>query len=131
MAPFMCPPILRPPAPPLRLPLPTRRNKLVDEMWRVVSRNPAPNTIGISTLYARSLLMACDQPLLHPYTQLRIYETFAESIGIDPAGTPPEERTVVVTLPRNDGTQRNGGRGCGAGSRALGVTKHACMGVPP
>lgn len=82
-------------------------------MWGITSRNPSPERMSPGTHYTRSLLMACDQPLLHPYTQLRIYETFAESIGVDPSGTPPEQRTVVVTLPRNDGTQRNGGRGCG------------------
>lgn len=61
-------------------------------------------------IYAKAFLLACDAPLWHPYTLLRTAEVLIKSAGADPRGKPSDARKIVATLPRNDGTEQNGGR---------------------
>ena len=73
-----------------------------------MTNNSSPNLVAPSQLHAKSFLMACDTPLLHPYTMLRLFETVMTSAGLDPVPVPREQRKVIITLPRNDGENHHG-----------------------
>lgn len=70
----------------------------------------SPVLIEPSTIHTRSLLMACDTPLLHPYLALRVSEQILIASGTHPSGMPRDLRKVVLAVTRTDGSERNGGR---------------------
>ncbi len=49
---------------------------------------------------ARSLIYACDTPLLHAYLLQRAGERMMEAAGLDPRGTPRASRKTILLVAR-------------------------------
>lgn len=79
-------------------------------MWQMLANASQKQLLPPSPVRAKALLLACDAPLWHPYTLLRTAETLIQMSGADPTGRHTSDRKIILTLPRNDGTENNGGR---------------------
>lgn len=85
-----------------------RSTQSVADMWKVLVNASTNELIPAQTVSAQRFVMACSTPLRHPYLTQRTFELL--TAGMESLKPPNHPRKVVVTLPRNDGTERNGGR---------------------
>ncbi|KAI8462750.1 MAG: hypothetical protein J3K34DRAFT_446894 [Monoraphidium minutum] len=86
------------------------RSASVLNMWQMLANASQKQLLAPSPVRAKALLLACDAPLWHPYNLLRTAEMLVQMSGADPKGHSTSARKVIVTLPRNDGSEKNGGR---------------------
>lgn len=88
--------------------------------WRLLGNVSDPKSQLVSPaepVQARSLIFACDTPLIHPYLMLRSAEAMLAAAGLNPRGKPLVDRKVVVLATRmNDKNTYNAGRRCVMGA---------------
>lgn len=77
-------------------------------MWKFMANASANNLVPVQTILADKFVLSCNTPLRHPYLTHRTFELL--TAGMESLRPPGHPRKVVVTLPRNDGSERNGGR---------------------
>ncbi|WIA14784.1 hypothetical protein OEZ85_003268 [Tetradesmus obliquus] len=77
------------------------RDTTVSAHWQLIVNATAQQLIPPRVVHARRLVFSCDTPLLHPYLVQRMSESMLAAAGLNPRGTPWEQRKVLLLIGRN------------------------------